>query len=294
MLLSNSLPFLPGASILFLIGASLLTLSLTHAFQIEAVWSTTYDEKDFVADVTSRYPVANLTFLEAADPRVNTSAANVFVTPNQRQQAFYGWGAGITDATAYMLQQVRAVNETAYWEIMRMLFDTSDEYFEKGGAMLDFTRTPLGACDFSLAEYTFADTADGTPDPELKTFTIDKAPKVWTTLQDIRKVNKDVKHFFAPWSQPAWMKINQLNGQLGLHGGNLNPQYYQVYAQYLRKSVQALDDIGIPTYRLSLQNEPNYGVSSPLRDNGADLHIQSRLLTHEDPTSSRPTTRARG
>ena len=98
------------------------------------------------------------------------------------------------------------------------------------------------------------------------------APETWTTLQDIATVNPDVKHFFAPWSQPAWMKQNQKNGETGLHGGILNPEYYDTYVQYLTKTMQALEAINISTFRLSLQNEPLYEPS-----NYPGTHIPAEL-----------------
>ena len=58
-----------------------------------------------------------------------------------------------------------------------------------------------------------------------------------------------------PWSQPAWMKADDMLVSVG-PDGTLLPQYYGVYAQYLVKSVQAYRAAGIPVTYVGVQNEP--------------------------------------
>ncbi|KDN44245.1 glycoside hydrolase family 30 protein [Tilletiaria anomala UBC 951] len=249
---------------LIILAAALLALAASvRALQIEAVWSSTYDKKLWISDVTSQYSKSARTFVDAADRSSSAQAPNVYPASNQRLQEFHGWGVGITDATSIVLQGVRQQNETLYWELLRLLFDPSEEYIAKGGAGCTLTRTPLSATDFSIAEYTYDDTSDGSPDPTFENFNISAAPMTWTTLQDITTVsNGRVKHFFAPWSQPAWMKTGQSNGPNGLHGGTIQPQYYSLYAKYLTKILMALGEMGIQAYRLSLQNEPKYAPTA--------------------------------
>lgn len=45
-----------------------------------------------------------------------------------------------------------------YWESLNMLFNQSDYWRAKGGAALNLVRSPLGSCDFSIAEYSFDET----------------------------------------------------------------------------------------------------------------------------------------
>jgi glucosylceramidase len=58
--------------------------------------------------------------------------------------------------------------------------------------------------------------------------------------------------FVSPWSPPAWMKDNN---DL-LHGGKLKPEYFQTWANYYVKYINALEKSGVPVWGLSVQNEP--------------------------------------
>jgi len=58
--------------------------------------------------------------------------------------------------------------------------------------------------------------------------------------------------FASPWSPPAFMKSN--NDML--HGGSLLPEYYQAWANYYVKFINAYQKEGIPLFGVSIQNEP--------------------------------------
>lgn len=58
--------------------------------------------------------------------------------------------------------------------------------------------------------------------------------------------------FVSPWSPPAWMKDN--NDML--QGGSLKPEFYDAWANYFVKFIQAYEKAGIPIWGLSVQNEP--------------------------------------
>lgn len=183
--------------------------------RVDTIFSSTHDQKFWIQDSTKSFPTKNLTFAASSSRPAGANPVNVVVTPNDRLQEFVGWGAAISDATAFTLDAVKTKNETQYWEILHMLFDTSEEYIAKGRAGCNLARVPLSSSDFALEEYTFCDTVDGSPDPDLKNFNINKSPKVWTTLKDIQTFNSDMKYFVAPWSQPAWMKENQVGDLIG-------------------------------------------------------------------------------
>lgn len=143
-------------------------------------------------------------------------------------------------------------------------FAQSPEWaIDKGGAGLNLLRSPLGATDFSYQTYSFDDTVDGSPDLNLSLFTIDKAPKMWATHKDVSAINPRVKRFFAPWSPPAWMKVNDTNPTPSMIGGQLQPKFFDAYARYLTKSMVAITRrLGQVPFQLSIQNEPGY--SPPL------------------------------
>jgi glucosylceramidase len=58
--------------------------------------------------------------------------------------------------------------------------------------------------------------------------------------------------FVSPWSPPGYMKDN--NDML--HGGKLKPEYYQSWADYYAKFINAYEKAGIPVWGLTIQNEP--------------------------------------
>jgi glucosylceramidase len=58
--------------------------------------------------------------------------------------------------------------------------------------------------------------------------------------------------FVSSWSPPAWMKDNNDR----LHGGKLKPEFFQAWANYYVKYIQALEKQGIPVWGLTVQNEP--------------------------------------
>lgn len=56
----------------------------------------------------------------------------------------------------------------------------------------------------------------------------------------------------APWSPPAFMKTN---GEMN-HGGKLKREYYEAWAAYFVKFLEAYKEAGIPVRFLTTQNEP--------------------------------------
>ncbi|GCE22261.1 hypothetical protein [Dictyobacter kobayashii] len=53
------------------------------------------------------------------------------------------------------------------------------------------------------------------------------------------------------------------SGTASINQGYLNPKYYQVYAQYFVKFIQAYQHEGIPIYAITPQNEPQNGNYMP-------------------------------
>ena len=81
---------------------------------------------------------------------------------------------------------------------------------------------------------------------------LDRRGQLWVT-----KTAKDLygvdKLFFSTWSPPAWMKSN--NSAIG---GQMNPEYYQRFAEYLAAFCKAYKDAGLDVYAISPVNEPNF------------------------------------
>jgi O-glycosyl hydrolase len=73
--------------------------------------------------------------------------------------------------------------------------------------------------------------------------------------ENVKIVNKYNGYVLAsPWTPPKeWKSNNSING-----GGILIPNYYGLFAEYLRKFAQNMADNGAPIYAISISNEPNY------------------------------------
>ncbi len=165
----------------------------------------------------------------------------VFVDPSQAFQEFVGIGGALTDAAAETFAKLPPARQE---ELLRAYFDPEE------GIGYTFARTNINSCDFSSGMYTYT----GEGDRGLKTFSI--APDERFKMPFIRKAmaaaGGALNLFVSPWSPPAWMKDNNSM----LQGGRLKPEYYDSWANYFVKFIQAYEKAGIPVWGLSVQNEP--------------------------------------
>lgn len=178
--------------------------------------------------------------------------ANIVIDPNTQYQSMDGFGATLTDSSALILSNLKASNSSGYWSLLSKLFDPTEG---ASSAALSVIRVPLGASDLSASAYTFDDTWN---DSSLGSFTLNSAPSyLWSTLADIKSVTQYLKIIVVPWSAPAWMKTSS-----SLYGGSLTSGYESIFAQYLFKSVQAMNNKGLRPYAISCQNEPQNSDST--------------------------------
>ena len=232
---------------------------------IDRMWSTTWDYskvQEFSNPAVKFTPgdaltaSVNVTVAQSkADPKLHDQVG-IAINENQVHQMVDSFGGGITDSVAITLQDFKKKHPQDYDDLLHLLFSTEPEWFKKGGVGMNSVRVPLGACDFGVSPYTYDDTADGSEDPNLELFTIQKAPKLWATLKDIVAINPNLKIYSAAWSAPGWMKENT-NADQPLFGGNLKAGMEQVYAKYLIKAVTEIKaQEGLDIYALSPGNEP--------------------------------------
>jgi glucosylceramidase len=219
-----------------LIGALLLALApcASAADGVQA-WVTTADRSRLLARESG------LTFGARAS-HVN----RIEVDANSRYQSIVGFGAAVTDASAWLIQtRLDATQRTA---LLQELFGRDD------GLGLSFTRISIGASDFSRRHYSLDDTPGGKPDPELEHFSIEpNRADVLPVLRAALAINPGLRIVASPWSPPGWMKTS---GSL-LHG-RLLPEAQPALAAYLVRFVDAFAAEGIPIFALTLQNEPDF------------------------------------
>lgn len=200
---------------------------------VARVWMTTGDRTRLLSE---QAPLA----FEVTPP---SDAPAVTVDASQRFQTVVGFGASITDASAWLIQtrMTPAMRDA----LMRDLFGR-----EADGLGFSFTRVTIGASDFSLDHYSLADEAD----PTLAGFSTRRMEEyVFPTVRQALAINPELEVMASPWSAPGWMKTTGSMIQ-----GQLEPELYPVYAEYLKRYVEAAAAQGVPTDWLSIQNEPDF------------------------------------
>jgi glucosylceramidase len=165
----------------------------------------------------------------------------------QRYQDMVGFGAAITDSSAWLIEQRMSPAQREV--LLKELFGREGE-----GIGLSFTRLTIGASDFSRRHYSFDDVPPGQRDPELAHFSI--APNRDDVLPVVRAaltINPQLRVMASPWSAPGWMKTT---GELV--GGTLRTDAYAPFAEYLVRYVEAYRAEAVPIYALTVQNEPGF------------------------------------
>ncbi|RLU57935.1 hypothetical protein DIX83_08200 [Streptococcus iniae] len=178
------------------------------------------------------------------------SGQTVRIYPDNTRQEFLGLGGAMTESSAYNIAGLTEEQQNAIYQA----------YFSEEGAHYSLLRSSIGSADFSIKSYSYDDTES--PDPNLEHFSIaDDHDFVIPAIKRAQSYRSDLKLFAAPWAPPAWMKKSGVRrGQTGtaavnLIDNSLKPEYYDSYAHYFVKYLQAYAKEGIPVYSISLQNE---------------------------------------
>lgn len=187
----------------------------------------------------------------AQQPDIPTRArgsdtADIVIDAHKTYQTMVGFGAAMTDSTAWLLQN--KLDAARRHALLREL------YGPPPGLNFNMMRLTIGASDFSLNLYTFDDIPFGDDDPDLSHFNVTpNMDGVIPTVREVLSINPDIAIVASSWSAPAWMKTNQ-----NLLGGELEEKYESAYANYLVKYLDAFRSHGIPIFALTLQNEPAF------------------------------------
>ena len=170
----------------------------------------------------------------------------IVVDEGTAYQEIVGFGAAITDASAWLIQnRLTAAQREA---LLQELFGPSP------GIGLSFTRLTMGASDFSLHQYSYDDLPAGQTDSTLAHFSIDSnRAYLLPIVQRALAINPRLKIMATPWSPPGWMKTTG-----SLIQGTLRPEAYGPLAEYFRRYIEAYRAEGVPIYAVTVQNEPHY------------------------------------
>jgi len=169
-----------------------------------------------------------------------TPDSKIVLQPNTRFQTITGFGGSFTEASASLLNRLGDANRKKI----------IDAYFGPGGARYSLTRTHMNSCDFSLGQYSYAP-VEG--DLQLDHFTIeeDREDIIPMIKEAMSASEEGFKILASPWTAPPWMKDNK-----DWRGGKLLPEYYETWALFFSKYVEAYRKEGIEIWGFTVENEP--------------------------------------
>jgi len=167
-----------------------------------------------------------------------------------------------------------ALGEQDRESVLHELFDPA------AGARLSYCRMPIGANDFATGAYSYDET-DG--DFELKQFSIEHDRQTLIPfIHAAQRHQPKLRLWASPWTPPSWMKRNHFyaeakgfpgmvdNGirpeQIGHEGEDMfiqEPRYFEAYARYFGRFVDAYRAEGIPVGMVMPQNEFNSAQNFP-------------------------------
>ena len=205
------------------------------------VWLTTVDRSALFARQAEP-----LHFSEA-----KSDAPAIVVNDMEQYQPIEGLGFALTGGSAQLLMKMTPERRAA---LLRELFTTDGD-----GIGVSYLRVSIGSSDMNDHVYSYDDVAPGEADPTLARFSLapDKVDVI-PVLKEILALDPQIKILGSPWSPPAWMKTND-----AVKGGNLKPEYYGAYAQYLVKYIEGMKDEGITINAITVENEPLNPKNTP-------------------------------
>jgi glucosylceramidase len=186
----------------------------------------------------------NFSVISNADPAIIVDTTTMF-------QTIDGFGNCLTGGSAIVINKMAKANRNA---LLEELFATDGENIG-----ISYLRISIGASDLSDRVYSYNDMPAGQTDPELLNFSIEaEKTDLIPVLKEILAINPDIKILGSPWSAPVWMKTN--NSSIG---GSLKTEYFDTYAGYFVKYIQAMQKEGINIDAITIQNEPLHGGNNP-------------------------------
>lgn len=212
-------------------------LIITMALSLNSCVST----KEMKVEVYETSANGN-SLLEITDFSKDSNPITITLNPKEKFQTITGFGGAFTESSAYLVNKLSVANRKKIMEA----------YFSENGANYSLTRTHINSCDFSLKHYAYA-MVDG--DKNLEHFSIeeDKTNNLIPMILQAKAISKEgFKIIASPWTSPPWMKDNK-----NWVGGKLLPEYYDTWALYFSKYIDAYKKEGIDIWGVTVENEPH-------------------------------------
>lgn len=195
----------------------------------------------------------------------SSKTAEITIQLNKPQQRIEGFG-GCFNELGWQALSILKVSDRD--EILKNLFDKTS------GVKFNICRMPLGANDFSIDWYSYNETPN---DFEMNNFSIENDQKTLIPfIKSATKINPDIYIWASPWSPPSWMKYNNhyasvanepgpfynglsasKNSKEGTDMFKVEQNYFEAYALYFEKFIQAYKKEGIKISAVAPQNEFN-------------------------------------
>lgn len=201
------------------------------------------------------------------------SEVSITINPKVTYQTITGFGGAFTESSAHLLNKLSTENRNKIIEA----------YFGDSGAKYSLARTHMNSCDFSLSNYSYSPVAG---DKNLDHFSIQEdLDDLIPMIKDAMKVSTDgFKLIASPWTAAPWMKDNKK-----WVGGKLLPEYYDTWALFFSKYVDAYENKGIPIWGFTVENEPHGNG-----ENWESMHFTPEEMTDFVKNHLGPTLEAHG
>lgn len=220
--------------------ATMLAPASLSAQQV-SVWLTKPDRSALLQKQT-----AALAFVDSA-----ATGQVIDVDDKQRYQPIDGFGFALTGGSAQLIAHMDSEPRAA---LLKELFAT-----EGDGIGISYLRVSVGASDMNDHVYSYDDLPAGQTDVKMEKFNLapDQADVI-PVLKQILSINPKIKILASPWSAPLWMKTTGV-----ARGGVLKPEYFDAYALYWVKYIDAMKSQGITIDAMTVQNEPLNEKNTP-------------------------------
>ncbi|XP_075215956.1 glucocerebrosidase 1b isoform X2 [Lycorma delicatula] len=167
------------------------------------------------------------------------------VNKSVEYQKIFGFGGAFTDSAGI---NILSLSKEVQDNLLR-------SYFSPQGIEYNFGRVPIGGSDFSTRKYTLDDAVN---DVTLKNFSLafeDFTYKIPLIKRAQAMSDRKINLLGTAWTAPPWMKTN--NDYTGF--GFLRKEFYQLWAAYHIKFLEAYKKEGLDFWGLTTGNEPLNG-----------------------------------
>ncbi|MCG1037096.1 glycoside hydrolase family 30 protein [Polaribacter sargassicola] len=198
-----------------------------------------------------------------------TPETTIVVNTKNQQQTIDGFGGCFNELGWDALAMVTPEEKQ---QILNDLFS------QETGCKFTLCRMPIGANDYAVDWYSHNETEG---DFAMENFSIDRDKKrLIPYIKEAQKINPNVAVWASPWCPPSWMKhskhyackANPEFNDLPEEWSNTEelvsrfitePEYFEAYALYFAKFVQAYKEAGIDISAVHVQNEYNSAQNFP-------------------------------